>query len=343
MTHRVCLRKWSGRGRLFCAGLLVLLTTAAWAKDPGCSPEVAAARRAVISAGRAVVSAPVVDLYERADQNGPVADQARLGELVTLVPQPEACAQKSDQLVLVETTAAYRGYVLLSQLVPWQKDQLAASAAPAQAGTPLAAGTRLRVSSRLANLFRSPDVTLANPRFVLPLHTELRLVEAQSPRWLKVALPDGTAGFVQRGDVDVITQETRPPVSCFLQEARKYEGTPYLWGGRSTLGIDCSGLVASAFFACGVTAPRDAGPQMTWADMLPVESQSTLKPGDLVFFRSGEPANASSMNVAHVGIFVGEGRFFHATTSDRPTVHESNLGEPQWQRRYLGARRHRSF
>ena len=77
--------------------------------------------------------------------------------------------------------------------------------------------------------------------------------------------------------------------------------------------------------------------------MLPVDSQTALRPGDLLFFRSGEPDKASSMSVAHVGIYVGDGRFLHATTSDKPTVHDSALADAEWQRRYLGARRYHSF
>lgn len=291
-----------------------------------------------------MVSAPIVDLYERADPSGPVADQARLGDVVKLSAQPEPCRGSGDALVLVETAAAYQGYASVAQLVPWPKDKPDYLPRPSVGkGPALSPGARLRVSSRLANLFRSPDVTQANPRFVLPLATELRLVETGPTRWLKVSLPDGSVGYLHRGDVEVVAKEPVPTAACVLSEAKKYEGTPYLWGGRSTLGIDCSGLTASAFAACGVVAPRDAGPQMTWADMLPVDSQTALRPGDLLFFRSGEPDKASSMSVAHVGIYVGDGRFLHATTSDKPTVHDSALADAEWQRRYLGARRYRSF
>ena len=305
----------------------------------GCSVEVAAARRALVQAGRAVVGVPVADLYERADVSGPLADQALFGELVTVPPQPEACRDVSGELVLVETKAPYKGYLPIASLWPWPSDKPAYLQSVAL--DPHKA--RLRVTARLSNVFRSPDVTLSNPRLVLPLHSELKQVEVVSARWLKVELPDGSLAYIQRGDVEVLSASVAPSPACLVAQARKYEGTPYLWGGRSTLGIDCSGLVSNAFMACGVIAPRDAGPQMNWSALGAIDKQTDLQPGDLLFFSSADQKPGTPPKVAHVGIFVGAGRFLHATTSERPTVHDSPLSEPDWQRRYLGARRYRTF
>lgn len=292
-------------------------------------------------AGQAVVSVPVAHLYERADLRGPLADQALFGERVRIPPQPAACQGPGDALLLVQTAAPYQGYVAVDALTPGAGPKSAASLFPGREPVPL------RVTSRLANVFRTPDVTAANPVLVLPLQSELALSEVVSARWLKVLLPDASAAYIQRGDVEPVpsapSSPSVPTVACLLSAAQRYEGTPYLWGGRSTLGIDCSGLVSSAFAACGVITPRDAGPQMDWSETASVEKQSALRPGDLVFFASADAPPGSPPKVAHVGIFVGGGRFVHATTSDRPVVHESVLAQPEWQRRYLGARRYKTF
>ena len=282
------------------------------------------------------MSVPVAHLYERADLQGPLADQALFGERLRIVPQPDSCHGPADALLLVQTAASYQGYVPIEALAAGPGPQSTVSLVPG--GAPV----RLRVTSRLANLFRSPDVTVANPRWVLPLQSELALIEVVSARWLKVLLPDASLAYIQRGDVEPIPSE-QPTIACVLAAAQRYEGTPYLWGGRSTLGVDCSGLVSSAFAACGVIPPRNAAPQMAWSSAVPVAEQAALRPGDLVFFASAEAPAGSPPKVAHVGIFVGNGRFLHATTSDRPVVHESALSEPEWQRRYLGARRYKTF
>ena len=310
--------------------------------EPGCSVEEAGARRALTQAGRAVVSVAVADLFVRPDKSGPLADQALFGELLTVLPQSESCLDSSGRLVLVETASTYRGYVPIQSLWP-----LTAPAPTARPGTPAPPGmpgqatTRLRVTARLANLYRSPSVSLGNPLLSLPLHSEVLQVESFSSHWLKVALPDGSLGFLQRGDVEPVPAPQLPTPTCILREARKYDGTPYLWGGRSTLGIDCSGLVANAFQACGVVSPRDARLQAAWSDVVPVSKQAELQPGDLLFFQS--ESLTLPAKITHVGLYLGHDRFLHASTSERPSVHESTLSDPEWQRRYLTARRYRTF
>ena len=301
---------------------------------PTCLSRDGKTRAELIGTGQAVVAAAVVDLFEKNDAHGSLADQARFGETLKVLPQTASCVGAQSRFVWVETAARYRGYANMSDLVPWPKDRPPYLAKPQQA--------RVRVVSRLAFVYRTPDAAQALPSLALPVHTEAVLAEAVSPRWLKILLPDGPFGFVQQGDVEkqAVFSAT---ADCVLLAARKYEGTPYLWGGRSTLGIDCSGLVANAFSACGVTAPRDAGPQMDWVAVSPVFSKNELRAGDLLFFRGQDPTEAASQVVKHVGLYTGRGRFFHATTSETPTVHESSLAAPEWQRRYLGARRYRGF
>ena len=81
--------------------------------------------------------------------------------------------------------------------------------------------------------------------------------------------------------------------------ALHYLGTPYLWGGESPKGFDCSGLVAYVFAQLGITLPHYAAAQYGMGAAVP---RDQLQPGDLVFFDA----------LDHVGIYIGGGQFVHA-------------------------------
>jgi peptidoglycan DL-endopeptidase CwlO len=107
--------------------------------------------------------------------------------------------------------------------------------------------------------------------------------------------------------------------------AMRYLGTPYVWGGASPGGFDCSGLVAYAYSQVGVSLPHYTGAQ--WNVGVGV-SRSDLQPGDLVFFNG----------LGHVGIYIGGGQFIHAPhTGD--VVKISSLSESWYAATYVGARR----
>jgi hypothetical protein len=117
-----------------------------------------------------------------------------------------------------------------------------------------------------------------------------------------------------------------------LAEARKYMGTPYLWGGSSPkTGFDCSGLVQWAYAKAGIRIPRVTYDQIDAPNGRPVSLRKLL-PGDLVFFK-----NASG-DVHHVGMSLGGDKFMHAPhTGD--VVKISSLKESYYAREFAGGRR----
>lgn len=84
----------------------------------------------------------------------------------------------------------------------------------------------------------------------------------------------------------------------YVPVAERFVGTPYLWGGRESLGLDCSGLVQQAFYACGRACPRDSDQQALLGE--PVE---TLQRGDLVFWRGHVAIMVSNADIIHANGF----------------------------------------
>lgn len=114
--------------------------------------------------------------------------------------------------------------------------------------------------------------------------------------------------------------------SSLLNHGKKFIGTPYLWGGTSPKGFDCSGLVHYIYQKQGVSIPRNSREQFS---RLPVANNP--QPGDLVFFRRNGVIN-------HVGLYLGGGKMLHAPQTGAK-VRIENIDRPNWKRRYAGARR----
>ena len=117
-------------------------------------------------------------------------------------------------------------------------------------------------------------------------------------------------------------------VARLINIAMRFGGVPYVWGGETPAGFDCSGFVQYVFRQIGINLPRTADVQYELGrKVLPTE----LQPGDLVFFETYEPG------ASHNGIYVGDGNFIGANSGAGVAV--ASLASPYWSSRYLGARR----
>jgi peptidoglycan endopeptidase LytE len=120
-----------------------------------------------------------------------------------------------------------------------------------------------------------------------------------------------------------------PSITAKLVEtAKKYVGTPYVWGGTTPSGFDCSGFIRYVFGQQGVELPRTSREMFDHSGK-PV-SASDLRPGDLVFFSIGK-------KTTHVGIYLGNDSFISATSSRG--IHIDSLASSYWGSKYIGAKR----
>lgn len=120
-----------------------------------------------------------------------------------------------------------------------------------------------------------------------------------------------------------------PAIHPVVEIAENLKGVPYRYGGVTPKGFDCSGLVHYAYHKAGIKIPRTTQDLYRVSRRLPIEQ---AKPGDLLFFK------INSRKLSHVGLYAGNGRFIHASTSQN-RVASSSLNDSYWHGRLIGVGR----
>lgn len=233
--------------------------------------------------------------------------------------EPSLGSEQMDQLLFGERFEVLEeeGAFVLGQA---SRDGYVGYVAAAALAPPAPAPTH-RVAALRTYAFQGPSIK-SRAMSLLSLNS-LVAVEAQEGRLAKVA----GSGWV--------TVEHLSPIGVFEDDpaavAERFVGAPYLWGGRESLGVDCSGLVQQALFACGRACPRDADQQQALGREI---DRADFGRGDLVFWKG------------HVAIGVDAGRIVHANGHHMMTVVEpleaaverikaAGYGEPTAFRRIL--------
>lgn len=157
-----------------------------------------------------------------------------------------------------------------------------------------------RVSALRTYAFAGPDLKTA-PVLTLSLNCKVR-VEAQEGRFSRIAY----GGWVFEGHLAPF--DSKQP--DWVAAAERFVGAPYLWGGKESLGLDCSGLIQSALEAAGVRAPRDTDMQEAALGKNVAIDLGALKRGDLIFWKG------------HVGVMLDGERLLHANAHHMQTAIE---------------------
>lgn len=263
-----------------------------------------------------VVAVPVADMHEAPSADAEVISQAMFSSSVTLLER------EADWVKIRTAMDDYTGWVRAWTLAKDDPD------------APYRAGKMAVVTSLFANLYREPNIERHRPVTTVPFEARLAVAgetTQDNVLYYEVRLPDGAKAFVQSGDVAF------DPKPLSIDEAialgKRFLGLPYLWGGTTSRGYDCSGYTQMLMRQRGYPMPRDSSVQARWEGSATVD-RAELRPGDLLYF--GKPAEKK---VNHTGMYIGGGEFIHCTRAGRPSVQIGSLDDPHWSESYVTARR----
>ncbi len=216
---------------------------------------------------------------------------------------------------LVRLDDAYLGWIRswhLAILSPREQESFARTA-----------GHRVAVNNAEVLAEPSPE---ALPVSDLVIGTVLRAQSCGRRGWRAVALPDGKDGFIKSREVEPLSMRKHVSRDRLAATGLRFLGIPYLWGGTTPKGFDCSGLMQRIFRLNGALLPRDSDLQADYGRLKPHRQPDALQTGDLLFF------GTSNSQITHVAMMLPDGLFLHAygqvrvgSLDPRHRLYEANL------------------
>jgi len=241
-----------------------------------------------------VISLSVANMRTKPKHSAELASQAIMGMPVRILKQ-------TDGWILIQTPDKYIGWTNKSSVQQMNKmefDQWNAS-------------SRILFEQNSGYVYSTPkeDEVVCD----LVAGSILKIVSETKDNY-EVATADGRTGFIKKSQGKVFQQwkqSIKADSALLCSFAKSNIGLPYLWGGTSSKGLDCSGFVKTVYFLNGIILARDASLQFLHGEKIDFNKGfQQLKPGDLFFFGDDE---GTSGKVTHVGMYIGNTEMIHAS------------------------------
>lgn len=257
-----------------------------------------------------IVNLSVANLRTKPAHSAEMATQVLLGARVDIL-------DKDGGDFRVRTPEGYIAWVPTSSLVAVSAQELA----------DWEKGNKLIFTSGFGESYSQPN-TKSQRVSDLVYGNVLTLIDQQN-NYYKVSYPDKRIAYIPKEQAVVFGDwiASRDPSSeNIISSAKSMLGLPYLWGGTSVKGVDCSGLTKTSFFMNGYIIPRDASQQVLHGEKIDIlnaqgefdatKALKNLKPADLLFFAGGKNKSPNA-RVTHVAIYIGDGIFIQSAGTVR--------------------------
>jgi hypothetical protein len=244
-----------------------------------------------------IITVSVANLRPGPDHSAELITQAILGTPVKIL-------KKEDNWYLIQTPDHYLGWTPERSVSPITEEEL----------KKYNQSDRIIYTELTGTCYSIPDEH-SQPVSDVVAGSILKITGSNPDFW-KVQFPDGRSGYIVRDHCMLLEKwKGTLPASpeAIVVTSMKFIGLPYLWGGTSSKGIDCSGFTKTVYFLNGIILQRDASQQVLYGD--PVDTHdgyNRLEPADLLFFGTHK-SDSTTEKVTHVGICIGNGEIIHSS------------------------------